>query len=705
MNKRVLSLTLLLACLGLMTMQAEGRKVESFNSGWSFKKAPAEKELAINAPKWDKGWSEVEIPHTWNAKDMQVQANSFYEGAAYYKKQYFFPAELKDKRVFLRFEGVGSCAEVFVNGMLATSHKGGYSAFACEISPLLKAGEENEIIVKADNKSRPDVIPVNHNLFGVYGGIYRPVWLVVTEPCNISVTDCASPGVYVTQKNVSKKQADVKVKVKLDNGTLQPVPVTLQNTIYDQEGKQVATHSQSFELSAQGEQAYESSFTIKKPTLWQGRENPYLYKVVSRLIKDGQVIDEMVQPLGLRKYEIVAGKGFYLNGEKYPMYGVTRHQDWWGLGSALKNENHDFDLATIMDVGATTVRFAHYQQSDYLYSRCDSLGLIIWAEIPFVNRVTGQEAENCRNQLREMIRQSFNHPSIYVWGLHNEVYQPHQYTKELTQSLHDLAKTEDPDRYTVSVNGYGHMEHPVNLVADIQGMNRYFGWYEKKIQDIKPWVENLEKESPHQKLMLTEYGADANLNHQTEYLGDALNWTKEFYPETFATKTHEYQWSVIAAHPYIIASYLWNTFDFCAPMWVRGGVPARNMKGLVTFDRKIKKDSYFWYKANWSKEPVLYLTQRRNWDREKKETSVTVYSNIGTPKVYLNGKELTGIREGYTPVHYIIDNITLDMGKNIVKTVVVKDGKTYEDEIEWVYNGEKKRDSDQSVNKEEHAGF
>ncbi|WP_370860992.1 glycoside hydrolase family 2 protein [Parabacteroides faecis] len=686
-------------------MQAEGRKVESFNSGWSFKKAPAEKELAVNARKWDSGWSEVEIPHTWNAKDMQVQANSFYEGAAYYKKQYFFPAELKDKRVFLRFEGVGSCSEVFVNGVLATAHKGGYSAFACEIGPLLKAGEENEIMVKADNKSRPDVIPVNHNLFGVYGGIYRPVWLIVTEPYNISVTDCASPGVYITQKNVSKKQAEVKVKVKLDNGTLQSVPVTLQNTIYDQEGKQIATNSQSFELTAQGEQAYESSFTIKKPTLWQGRENPYLYKVVSRLIKDGQVIDEMVQPLGLRKYEIVAGKGFYLNGEKYPMYGVTRHQDWWGLGSALKNENHDFDLATIMDVGATTVRFAHYQQSDYLYSRCDSLGLIIWAEIPFVNRVTGQEAENCRNQLREMIRQSFNHPSIYVWGLHNEVYQPHQYTKELTQSLHDLAKTEDPDRYTVSVNGYGHMEHPVNQVADIQGMNRYFGWYEKKIQDIKPWVEGLEKEYPHQKLMLTEYGADANLNHQTEYLGDALNWTKEFYPETFATKTHEYQWSVIAAHPYIIASYLWNTFDFCAPMWVRGGVPARNMKGLVTFDRKIKKDSYFWYKANWSKEPVLFLTQRRNWDREKKETSVTVYSNIGTPKVYLNGKELAGIREGYTPVHYIIDNVTLDMGKNIVKTVVVKDGKTYEDEIEWMYSGEKKRDSDQSVNKEEHAGF
>ena len=555
MNKRVLSLTLLLACFSLV-MQAEGRIVESFNSGWVFKKAPAGKELAVNAPKWESGWTEVEIPHTWNAKDMQVQFDNFYEGPAYYKKHYFFPVEMKGKRVFLRFEGVGAVAEVYVNGSLVATHKGAYSAFSCEIGTVLKPGADNEIIVKADNASRPDVIPVNHVLFGVYGGMYRPVWLIVTDPYNICVTDCASSGVYITQKNVSKKQADVKVKVKLDNGTLQPAPLTLQNTIYDQEGKQVATQSRSFDLAAQGVQSFEADFKIKNPTLWQGRKNPYLYKVVSRLVRDGKVIDEVVQPLGLRKYEIVAGKGFYLNGEKYPMYGVTRHQDWWELGSALKNENHDFDLATIMDIGATTVRFAHYQQSDYLYSRCDSLGLIIWAEIPFVNRVSGQEAENARSQLRELIRQSFNHPSIYVWGLHNEVYHPHEYTKELTKSLHDLAKTEDPDRYTVSVNGYGHMEHPVNLNADIQGMNRYFGWYEKKLQDIEPWVEGLEKNYPDQKLMLTEYGADANLLHQTEYLENSLNWTKPFYPETFQTKTHEYQWSVIAGHPYIVASYL-----------------------------------------------------------------------------------------------------------------------------------------------------
>ena len=470
-------------------------------------------------------------------------------------------------------------------------------------------------------------------------------------------------------------------------------------------GKLVKKHIQSFELTPQSVQNYASHFKLNNPHLWQGREDPYLYKVVSRLMQNGRVIDEVIQPLGLRNYEVVAGKGFFLNGKRYPMYGVTRHQDWWGLGSALTNKEHDFDLAQIMDIGATTVRFAHYQQSDYIYSRCDTLGLVIWAEIPFVNRVTGQEWDNAHQQMRELIRQSFNHPSIYVWGIHNEVYHPHGYTAALTQSIHDLCKLEDPDRYTVSVNGYGHANHPVNQNADIQGMNRYFGWYERKVQDIKPWIEKMEQEYPWQRLMLTEYGADANIKHQTEILGDALNWTSPFYPETFQTKTHEYQWSIIAQHPYIIASYLWNMFDFAVPTSKRGSVDARNMKGMMTFDRKIKKDSYFWYKANWSKEPVVYLTQRRNVEREKKETTVTVYSNIGTPKVYLNGRELTGVRKGYTDVHYIFDNVVLNDGKNVLKATVSHQGQEYTDEIEWMYNGERKRTADSLEYEKEHGSW
>ena len=636
---------------------------------------------------------------------MQKKTNSFYAGVAYYRKHYVFPESLEGKRLFLRFEGVGACAEVYVNGYLVGTHKGAYSAFVCEIGSQVRLGEENEIVVKADNAARPDVIPVNHALFGVYGGIYRPVWLIVTEPCNIVVNDCASPGVYITQKNVSKQSADVSVRVKLDNATLAPAALELENAIYTREGKLVKVHRQSFELTPQGVQSYVSDFKISHPHLWHGREDPYLYKVVSRLKQDGQVIDEVIQPLGLRKYEAVAGKGFFLNGKKYPMYGVTRHQDWWGMGSALTNREHDFDLEQIMEVGATTVRFAHYQQSDYIYSRCDTLGLIIWAEIPFVNRVTGQEWDNVHQQMRELIRQSFNHPSIYVWGIHNEVYHPHGYTAALTQSVHDLCKLEDPDRYTVAVNGYGHAEHPVNGNTDIQGMNRYFGWYEKKIQDIKPWIEKMEKEYPWQRLMLTEYGADANIEHQTELLGDALNWGSDFYPETFQTKTHEYQWGVISQHPYILASYLWNMFDFAVPQWKRGGVDARNMKGLITFDRKIRKDAFYWYKANWSKEPVLYLTQRRNTERERRETSVTVYSNLGTPRVFLNGRELDGVRKGYTDVHYIFDQVTLAEGRNVLRAVIVSDGKEYTDEIVWNYSGEHVRQADAYEHKKEHAGW
>ncbi|MDR0894713.1 MAG: beta-galactosidase [Prevotellaceae bacterium] len=700
--KRVL---FLLVIAGFVATAA-ARSISSFNSGWEFKKGPFAVDPMKAAAQWDGKWEAVDIPHTWNAEDMQTRVNHFYEGAAYYRKSYFCPEELKGKRVFLRFEGVGACAEVYVNGKLTGSHRGAYAAFVAEIGTALKPGAENTLIVKADNASRPDVIPVNHQLFGVYGGIYRPVWLIVTEQSNISVTDCASAGVYITQENVSKRSAEITVKVKVDNASLVPDPLTLVNTIYTRDGKPVATHRQSFDLTPQGTQAYIARFTLRNPHLWKGRPDPYLYKVVSQLLRNNKVVDEVVQPLGIRRYEAVAGKGFFLNGVKYPMYGVTRHQDWWGLGSALTGREHDADLVMIMDVGATTVRFAHYQQSDYIYSRCDSLGLIVWAEIPFVNRVTGQEWENAHCQLRELIRQSFNHPSIYVWGLHNEVYSPTDYTAALTASLHDLAKTEDPHRYTAAVNGYGHAEHPVNQHADIQGMNRYFGWYEKKIQDIDPWIEGLEKDYPWQRLMLTEYGADANLAHQTEYLGESLNYTRQYYPEGFQTKTHEYQWATIAAHPYIIASYLWNMFDFACPMWSRGGVPARNMKGLVTFDRKMKKDAYFWYKANWSSEPVVYLTGRRNTDREKRMTTVTVYSNVGAPTVTLNGKELTGIRQGYTAVHYVFDRVALAEGKNVLRAVVRdRTGKEHADEIEWMYTGEKNRGIEKYENRQEHSGF
>lgn len=700
------TLFIILSLLTLWPLTGAARDVVDFCTGWTFRKMPSQTDAMQTAAQWNARWDSVSVPHTWNATDMQQRVNNFYEGTAYYRKTFQAPSAWTGKQLFLRFEGVASCCEVYVNGTLVSTHKGGYSAFACDITDAVRRGAQNEVIVSVDNASRPDVIPVNHNLFGVYGGIYRPVSLIITEPCHFDLTDCASPGIVIRQDKVEKNRAEITVTAQVCNAERRTSPVTLVTTVSDAAGKVVATSRKALQASLMGTQNVETHLTLSKPHLWQGREDPYLYKVSVSLEQDGRVTDCVDQSLGLRTIEIRAGEGVFLNGRRYPMYGVSRHQDRWGKGSALTRADHDEDLAMIMDIGATTIRLAHYQQSDYFYSRCDTLGLLVWAEIPFVNRVTGKEWDNAHSQLRELIRQSRNHPSIYIWGLHNEVYQPHAYTRQLTASLHRLAKTEDSTRPTVSVNGYGHAEHPVNCQADVQGMNRYYGWYEKKIKDIDAWVEGLEKNYPDLPLMLTEYGADGNVNHQTEDLGESLNWGKAFYPETFETKTHEYQWSVIAKHPYILASYVWNMFDFACPMWERGGVPARNMKGLVTFDRKTKKDVYYWYKANWSTEPVVYLTQRRNAQREHRTTSVTVYSNCGTPSLTLNGRPLPAPRRGYTDVHYVFEGVTLAEGDNTLKaTATAKDGKTYTDEIKWNYRGEQSRQAEQGHNDKEHSGF
>lgn len=676
------------------------REIISFNDSWSFKKGDVDSSIE---------WENVTIPHTWNNIDMQTQRNDFYAGIATYRKTYIPDIELKGKRIFLRFEGVASTAEVFINGTIADNHAGGYSAFAVDISPLLKYGEENEILVKVDNASRQDVVPINHRLFGVYGGIYRPVELIITDKIHIAVTDHASSGIYISQENVSDKSADINVKIKVDNKTGKKDTVIANTVIYDMEGKVITGKESTVILSPQGRNYISHDFTLTNPHLWQGLEDPYLHKVEVLLIKNDTLIDKIIQPLGIRHFQLIASDGMYLNGKKVPMYGVCRHQDWWQLGSALTNKEHDTDLEIIKEIGATTIRLAHYQQSDYFYSKCDSIGFMIWAEIPFVNRVSTQERTNAKNQLTELIRQNYNHPSIYVWGLHNEVYIPHNYTVALTTELNDLAKSEDPYRYTVQVSGYNRVDHPVNNNADIQGINQYFGWYNGTLDSLYTWVERVETKFKDYKVIYSEYGTEANINQQKEVVsnrGDCCGFDKD-YNESFATRFHEEHWNVISKHPFLVASYIWNTFDFATPMSSQGKVESRNMKGLVTFDRKTKKDPFYWYKANWSKEPVVYITQRRVVNRGNKITPVTVYSNMGTPILSVNGMEINNPTKGYTDVHYIFENVQLKEGENIVEVKVEKDGKTYEDKVIWNYSEKYKELNNQApeVRLKEHVGL
>jgi beta-galactosidase len=668
-------------------MLGRPRQVIQFNQDWQFKKATYKTNIATAASEWEN----VTLPHTYNNKDIQ-KGKFFYMGDAFYRKNLLTQKEWKDKRVFIRFEGVGTVADVFVNNKLIGTHKGAYSAFCFDISNSLRYDTINTIMVKVNNEERPDVIPINNKLFGVYGGIYRPVSLIVTGKINITTTDYASSGIYIKQ-DVNNKFYIIWVTYKIKKKQHKTHKISIKPTIGYKSGAIVKQVQQLQNVQPQGITIVDQQLSVNYPHLWNGRKDPYLYSLTTAIIKDGKTIDEVRQPLGLRYFSIVPGKGFYLNGQPYRLYGVCRHQEWQDYGSALTNAQHQSDLDMIYEIGATSIRFAHYQQAEYIYAKCDSMGFVIWAEIPFVNAVSTQEADNAKQQLTELIRQNYNHPSIYNWGLHNEVYSSSAdgFVPVLTRELNDITKTEDPGRFTASVSGYGEINRSSNLAADMQGINRYYGWYEGKIPDLEDWVTGLEKNYPNYKVVLSEYGAEANVNQQQESVRDSGDPSSQFWPETFQTKFHEIQWGIIEKHPYLVASYVWNMFDFSVPSANGGGVPARNMKGLVTYDRKIKKDAFYWYKANWSQEPVLYISGRRNADRLESITTVKVFANTSKVTLYINGKKAAPAEMGTTQHDFVFKNIHLVKGVNQLRAEGNYRGKLQTDSIEWTLknSGEK----------------
>ena len=675
---------------------AQSRTSESFNSGWQFFRVNNSTFFSDfdNGVKYFESqgqwttpeiWEEVTLPHTWNSQDMQLDRN-FFEGKGIYKKKFLVdPAHKGQKRTFLKFEGVGAVAQVYINDNYIGEHKGGYSQFVFEVTHSVHYDKENTIIVIADNKSRRDVIPINQFLFPVYGGIYRPVHLITTNKTGFVVADNASAGIYIRQKNVSAKSAEVQVEAKLETKEKTSQHADLLIEIRDHAGKTVLQQKKAVKIGPQGVTFVKELLALKNPHLWDGVRDPYLYALSAKLVAGSRVLDEVTQPLGLRTVEFVAGQGVVLNGKPYPMYGVCRHQDLWGKGSALSFEDHRRDMAMIREIGATTIRFAHYQQSPDIYSLADTLGFLVWAEIPFVNRVSYYENDNAKQQMTELIKQNFNHPSIYVWGMHNEVYSATAdgQVPVLTRELNDIAKTLDPDRYTVAVSGYNVIDRQENLNTDIQGINHYFGWYGGKIGDLEPWAKSIQKDFPEYKIILSEYGADGNMDIGQEELKMPDNVVRgKLFPENYQTETHIQQWAIIEKNPIIAASYLWNMFEFAVPAWNRGGVNARNLKGIVTFDRQRKKDSFYWYKANWNPEPMIYLANRRDNQRTQAETRIQLFSNLQDIQLIVNGKEYA-VKPGVNGKHWVAENVQLQKGTNRIEARAKNGAGTLTDEMTW----------------------
>ncbi|MFD1770182.1 glycoside hydrolase family 2 protein [Sphingobacterium suaedae] len=677
----------------------QSRTITSFNEGWEYYKANNSTFFTAfeNGQKYMESqgqwtrleiWEKVTLPHTYNREDMQRDRN-FFEGKAVYRKKFHVESSLKDKRTFLKFEGVGAVAQLYINDNYIGEHKGGYAMFSFEITNSLQYDKENTVTVVTDNQSRKDVIPINQFLFPVYGGIYRPVYLITTNKTGFVVTDQASAGIYVRQQNVSRKRADIYMEAKLETKEKRAQHGELLTEIRDYEGRLIKKDNTPIQISPQGVTYFKQHLQLENPRLWDGVRDPYLYSITAKVFVNGEEMDVVRQPLGLRHVEIVGGKGVFLNGEKYPMHGVCRHQDRWGYGSALSFAQHKEDFEIMKEMGVTTIRLAHYQQSPEVYALADTLGFLTWAEIPFVNRVSYYEGDNAKQQITELVKQNFNHPSIYIWGIHNEVYSKtaDEQVPVLSRALQDIAKTLDPDRYTVSVTGYNVIDRQENLNTDVQGINHYFGWYGGKIEDLGPWAAEVQQNFPDYKIMLSEYGADGNMDIGQEELAQPKDVvTGKSFPENYQTETHIRQWAAIEQNPIIVASYVWNMFEFAVPAWNRGGVNARNLKGLVTFDRKRKKDSFYWYKANWNPDPMIYLANRRDNQRTQSVAKIQIFSNLNAITVEVNGREYVAKR-GVNNRHWVVEHVQLKPGQNMIKAIGKHGQRQLKDEMQWTLNG------------------
>ncbi len=581
------------------------------------------------------------LPHTWNATDA-LDGLEYARGVGTYTRTLPIDASAKGRRFFLRFEGANTVADVEVNGHAAGQHRGGYTAFAFEITPFVRPGAENTLVVRVDNRKPARRPATRRRLQHLRGPAPAGLARDHRSRC-ISPLDHASPGVYVRQPKVSEAEAQVEVTTVVSNGGAGPAAVSLTTTLLDAAGASVAEATRD-ESVAPGEARVTQGLSITRPHLWQGREDPYLYRVRVRVAVGGQLVDEVTQPLGLRTLRFDAKEGFFLNGKPLKIRGVSRHQDWKGQGAALTNADHETDLALILEVGANAVRLAHYPHAEHFHDLCDRKGLLVWAEIPFVDSFMGGYAdtpafrENGRQQLREMIRQGTNHPSVFLWGLYNELTErggrgPAQlaYVKELQA----LAKEEDPGRPTTAASLLG-PTNPLASVPDTIAFNRYFGWYNGQPDGLGPFLDEAARALPGRPIGVSEYGAGGDPSHHENRPRRPFPFAHPWHPEEHQSIVHEANWSAIEARRFVWGGFVWNMFDFGVHSRREGGTNATNDKGLVTYDRSLRKDAFYFYKASWSPEPVLYITSRRHVVREAAETDVKVYANVEDVELRVN---------------------------------------------------------------------
>ena len=656
-----------LLALSLITVESYAdRHVVCLNENWSFR----------FSHQVNKGTARrVDLPHTWNAQDALSGKVDYKRGIGNYEKRIFIKPEYQGKRLFLRFEGVNTVASVFVNRKYAGEHRGGYGAFVIEITDKVDYGKENSVLVRVNNAEQLDIMPLVGD-FNMYGGIYRDVNLIVTEKVCISPLDYASSGVKLIQDSVSNEYAKVRNVIQLSNGRNADSKLDL-SVVVKEGDKTVKSFSSSVVVPAGKNITHEIPMEFNKPHLWNGMEDPFMYRVEVSIKENGKILDIVSQNMGLRYYNVDPEKGFFLNGKHLQLKGVCRHQDRAEIGNALRKEHHDEDLAIMLDMGVNAVRLAHYPQDEYFYDLMDRHGLIVWAEIPFVGPGGYEDKgfvdsemfkENGKQQLIEMIRQHYNHPSICFWGLFNELKEYGDNPIEYIKELNEVAHKEDPTRPTTSASNQG---GAINYITDVIAWNRYDGWYGGNPGTLGAWLDDLKKKNPNIKVGISEYGAGASIYHQQEELKQP-NPSGWWHPENWQTYYHIENWKIISSRPFLWGSFVWNMFDFGAAHRTEGDRPGINDKGLVTFDRKVRKDAFYFYKANWNKsEPVLYIAGKRCDRRSSNVQTIMAFTNQPEAELFVNGKSYGKVKaDKYCIVKW--ENVILNKVNNDIKVETVK---------------------------------
>lgn len=594
------------------------REIINFNKKWAFSK-----DVETVPAQMPEKWYWVNLPHTWNAIDGQDGNNDYFRGTAYYAKELKKLDLPEASRYYLEFRGANASADVYVNGKKLASHDGGYSTWRVNITEELS--ENNLIVVAVDNGVNDRVYPQTAD-FTFYGGLYRNVNIIAVSDSHFDLDYYGAPGIKVTPE-INGTDAKVEVEVFLTNAK---AGQKLVYTLKDSEGNVVA------EKSATAEET-KAVLDIPSVHLWNGRKDPYLYTAEVVLAEGEEVLDNVSTRFGCRTFEIDPERGFILNGEEYPLRGVSRHQDRWGIGNALLPEHHEEDIELICEVGATTIRLAHYQHDQYFYDLCDEKGLVIWAEIPYISSHMPNGRENTITQMKELVSQNYNHPSIVVWGLSNEITMSGKSDDDLRDNhnvLNDMVHEMDKTRLTtIAVVSMCDIHDPYVQIPDVVSYNHYYGWYGGDTSMNGPWLDNFHKEFPNIPIGMSEYGCEAlNWHTSDPQQGD--------YTEEYQAYYHEELIKQLFTRKYLWATHVWNMFDFGADARNEGGENGQNHKGLVTFDRKYKKDSFYAYKAWLSDDPFVHLCGKRYVDRVEDMTKVTVYSNLPEVELFVNGKSL-----------------------------------------------------------------